>query len=159
MARKINQLNQLNQSRRAARRDLWDAEMNRGAEDDGNTNYNPFFTRATRANRRLVATSNDTDGPLSKLDPPPGLRQDEADLKPHLTQPAHVASLHKPPLRRTFGSRGKDKATRKFAEIGLALIEHGPIGTTGPFLLNPLTHQRSIVLVEYGSRNPLVPGK
>ena len=73
----------MHQYRRAARRGLWDAEINRAAEDDGNTNYNPFFTRATRANRRLDVTSNDTDGPQSKLDPPLGLRQDEADLEPH----------------------------------------------------------------------------
>ncbi len=164
----------MHQYRRAAKRGLWDAEINRATEDDGNTNYNPFFSRVTRANRRLDVTSNDTDGPQSKLDPPLGLRQDEADLEPHFTRlevgkkpvklgsdatPAHVVSSHKPPLRRKFGTRGKDKAIRKFAEIGLALVEHGPLGTTGPFLLNPLAHQRSIILVEYGSRNPLVLGK
>ena len=151
MARKINQY------RRAARRDLWDAEMNRTAEDDGNTDYNPFFTRATRATRRLVATSNDTDGPLSKPNAPFGLRQDEADLEPPSTQPVHVVS-HKPQLRRTCRIREGDTA-RKFAEIGLAFVEHGPIGTSGPFLLNPLAHQRSIIFVEYGSRNPLALGK
>lgn len=125
--------------RRGARRDLWD-EINRAAEDDGNTNYNPFSTRATRANRRLVATSNDTDGPLSKPNAPLGLRQDEADLDP--------------PFRYHEGD-----AVRKFAEIGLAIAKHGPIWTNGPFSLNPLAHQRKIIFVEYGSRNPMALGK
>ena len=68
-------------------------------------------------------------------------------------QSTYVASSHKHLLRRIFGTRGKGKAKQKFAEIGLAFI------TAGPSLLNPLAHQRSIVLVEYGSRNPLALGK
>ncbi len=147
----------MHKHRRGARRDLWDAEIDRAAEDDGNTNYNPFFTRASRTNRRLVTTSNDTDGPLSKPDAPLGLRQDEADLEPLLTQPVHVALSHRLHLRRKFRTRGD--TVRKFAEIGLAFVEHGPTGTSGPFLLNPLAHQRSIIFVEYGNRNPLALGK
>ena len=146
------------QHRRGARRDLWDAETNRTAEDDGNTNYNPFFARVTRANRRLVATFNDTDSPLSKTNAPPGLGQDEADLEPPVIQPVHVALSHKRQLRSKCRIREGDTA-RKFVEIGLAIVEHGPIGTSGPFLLNPLTHQRSIIFVEYGNRNPSALGK
>ena len=142
----------MHQYRRAARRDLWDAEIDRAAENDGNTNYNPFFTAATRINRRLVATFKNTDGPQSKLDPPLGLRQDEADLEPHRTQPAPVASSHKPQLRRKCRIREGD-TVRKFAEIGLAFLEHGLIGTSGPVL------PTSIIFVEYGSRNPLALGK
>ena len=143
---------------RGTRRDLWDAETNRTAEDDGNTNYIPFFTRLTRANRRLVATSNDTDSPLSKPNAPPGLGQDEADVEPSLTQPVHVAFSHKLRLRPKCRIREGD-TVRKLVEIGLATVEHGPIGTTGPFLLNPLAHQRSIIVVEYGSRGPSASGK
>ena len=144
--------------RRGARRDLWDAETNRTAEDDGNTNYNPFFTRVTRSDRRLVATSNDTDSPLSQPNAPPGLGRDEADLEPPLTQSVHVALSHKLQLRRKRRVREGD-TVRKLAEIGLAFLEHGPIGTSGPFLLNPLAHQRSIIFVEYGNRNPSALGK
>ena len=144
--------------RRGARRDLWDAEINRAAEHDGNTNYNPFFTRLTRTNRRLVATSNDTDGPLFKPNAPPGLGQDEANLEPPLSQPVHVALSQKLQLRRKCRIREGD-TVRKLAELGLAFVEHGPIGTSGPFLLNPLAHQRSIIFVEYGSRNPSALGK
>ena len=143
--------------RRGVRREILD-ELDRAAEDDGNTNYNPFSIRATRANRRLVATSNDTDGPLSKPDSPPGVRQDEVDLEPPLTQPVQVALSHKTQLRRESRIRQGD-AVRKFAEIGLAFVEHGPIGTSGPFLLNPLAHQRSIIYVEYGSRTPSTLGE
>ena len=68
-------------------------------------------------------------------------------------QPAHVASSHKLPLRRIFRTRGRYKAKKKFAEIGLAFL------TNSPFLLTHSAHQRSIILVEYGTRNPLASGK
>ena len=74
-------------------------------------------------------------------------------------QPALVASSHKPSWKGKFGTRGKNEASRKIAEIGLAFIEHGAIAITGPVGQNPLTHQRSIIFVEYGSRDPLAPGK
>ena len=74
-------------------------------------------------------------------------------------QPASVVPSHKRPLKGNFGTRGKNKASRKIAEIGLAFIEHGAIAITGPVGQNPLIHQRSIIFVEYGSRDPLASGK
>ena len=67
-------------------------------------------------------------------------------------QPAFVVPSYKRPLKGKFGTRSKNKAFQKIAEIGLASLEYGPAGLF-------TAHQSSIIFVEYGTRDPLPSGK
>ena len=156
--------------RHVARRNAWDPY------DNGRPNYNPF---ALKSIRRRIEEDESTVLPDDPIKDSVSREEEFARLNPNGKdepvddaydpqpadiahaclapvpdgQPAFVVPSHKRPLKGKFGTRSKNKASQKIAEIGLAFIEYGPAGQ------NTLAHQSSIIFVEYGTRDPLASGK